>query len=176
MKKTSALFIVLIGLSLLARAQATTYKTMGVGVYLGVGGFPYGGENSGNLTLEFLGRPTTSDNFALGFRGQFAFAYDNNVYTSVCITSDYYLSRPENGVRVFAGGGLGIFNELSTTGNGDYFFKNFFNLNSGNFGFFPRIGIQAGRFRLSGEYDFTGGVNNYTAINLGFFFGDGSKK
>src|SRR5471030_3086337 len=121
---------------------------MGLGEYLGIGGFPYGGENAGNLTLEILGRTTTTDSFALGFRGQLAFAY-NNVYTSVCITSDYYLSRPENSVRIFAGGGLGIFNEISNTSGGEYFYNNFFNLNSGNFGFFPRIGIQAGRFRLS---------------------------
>jgi hypothetical protein len=164
MKKSSALLIVLISLGLFAKAQA----------YLGVGGFQHGKGVSGDLTLELSGRATATSNFFFGLRFQLA-ATPNNGYTSICITGDYYLSRPQNGLRIFAGAGFGGFNELSvTTGTADS--DHFFNLNNSNFGFFPRIGIEAGRFRLSGEYDFTGGTDNYAAVNLGFFFGDGRVK
>jgi len=164
MKKSSALFIIFISFCLFAKAQ----------VYLGAGGYPNGAAMSTDLTLEAHGRPTASDKFYLGLRGQLAFA-DHAAYTSICITTDYYFSRPENGFRIFAGGGFGGFNELSVR-NGTANSDNFFNLNNGNFGFFPRIGIEAGRFRLSAEYNITGGIDNYAAVNLGFFFGRGRRK
>ncbi len=168
MKKSFALFIVLICLGLFAKAQTTTYGP----VYLGIGGFQAGNGVSENLTLELRGRLTATSNFFFGTRGQLAFT-NNDVYSSICITGDYYFSPPENSVRIFAGGGLGGFNDLKVTAaNGD----NFFNFNNSTFGFFPRIGVEFWRFRLSGEYDFTRGINNYAAVNLGFLFGSVRKK
>jgi hypothetical protein len=151
LKKSSALFIVLISLCLFAKAQ----------VYLGVGGFPYGEVMSTDLTLELHIGPTATDKFALGARGQLAFAYQA-VYSSICLTADYYFSRPENGLRIFAGGGFGPFDESKE--------NNHANNPNNTLGLFPRIGIEAGHFRLSAEYDITGGINNYAAVNLGFFF------
>ena len=168
MKKIT-LLLILVCLGLFVKAQTTAY---GPG-YLGIGGFQDGKGVSGNLTFELYGRATTTSNFFFGLRFQFAVTPIAG-YTSVCLTGDYYLSRPENGLRIFAGAGLGGFDELTGgTGISD----NFLNLNSNaNFGFFPRVGIEAGRFRLSAEYDFTGGTDNYAAVNLGFFFGKSKKK
>src|SRR5580658_2600690 len=104
MKKSSALFIALICLSLFAKAQTTTYGP----VYLGIGGFPYSKGVSGDLTLELRGRVTPASNFLFGLRFQVA-ATPNTGYTSICIAGDYYFFRPENGLRVFAGAGLGGF-------------------------------------------------------------------
>ncbi len=167
--KKAILLLTLICFSLFAKAQTTTYNP----AYFGIGGFKDSKGVSGNLTFELHSDPKTADNFSFGVKFQFAVTPIAG-YSSVCLTSDYYLLRPGNGLRVFVGAGLGDFDELTGgTGISD----NFLNLNSKpNFGFFPRIGIEAGRFRLSAEYDFTGGTDNYYAINLGFFFGGRRKK
>ena len=170
MKKVFLLIVLVCSLSLIARAQTTVYRP----AYFGIGGFRGDNGVSGNLTFELHSDPKTASNFSFGLRFQLA-GTPKAGYVSVCLTSDYYLYRPENGLRVFAGAGLGGFDELKAgTGYSD----NLFNINSngGNFGFFPRVGIEAGRFRLSAEYDFTGGVDKYAAVDLGFFFGNSKKK
>lgn len=161
MKKTSVLLI-LICLSLFAKAQTPNDRR----VYLGAGGFQDSKGGSGDLTLEVRGRATTTSNFFFGLRFQIA-ATPGIGYTSICIAGDYYLSKPENSFRVFAGAGLGGFNENKGINDNS---AHFFDLNNGSFGFFPRVGVEVWRFRLSGEYDFTGGIKNYAAVNLGFFF------
>jgi len=155
MKKSSALFTVLISLCMFAKAQ----------LYLGAGGYPNGAAMSADVTLELHARSAIMNgNFSPGLRGQLAFA-QHAVYSSICLTPDYYFSRPRNGARLFAGGGLGPYDESKENNHPD---------NPKNtLGFFLRTGIEAGRFRLSGEYNITGGINNYAAINLGFFFGGG---
>jgi len=160
--KKKFLLLALICLSLFAKAQTITYRP----VYLGIGGFPYGKSFSADLALELRGRVTPASNFLFGLRFQVA-ATPNTGYTSICIASDYYFLRPENGVRVFAGAGLGGFNDIKRP-NDDT--EHFFDLNYANFGFFPRIGVDFWCFRLSAEYDFTGGTDNFAAVNLGFFF------
>ncbi|HZY36228.1 MAG TPA: hypothetical protein VFE53_06245 [Mucilaginibacter sp.] len=162
MKKSSTLFIALICFSLYAKAQTTTYRQ----VYLGVGGFPHSKGVSGDLTLELRGRVTSTSNFLFGVRFQVA-ATPNTGYTSICFVGDYYFTRPENGLRVFAGAGLGGFNDIKRPNDNT---EHFFDPNYSNFGFFPRIGVDFWRFRLSGEYNVTGGTDNYAAVNLGFFF------
>jgi hypothetical protein len=161
-KKTSALSIALVCLGLFSKAQTTTYRP----VYLGIDGFPYSKGVSGDLTLELRGRVTPTSNFLFGVRFQVA-ATPNTGYTSICFAGDYYFTRPENGLRIFAGAGLGDFNDIKRP-NDDT--EHFFDPNYGNFGFFPRIGVDFWRFRLSAEYDFTGGTGNYAAVNPGFFF------
>jgi len=147
-------------------SSAKAQKTTSGGIYLGIGALPYGNGLSGDLTLEALGGVTPASNFLLGFRFQIG-GTPNVGYTSICIASDYYIYRPKSGLRVFAGAGIGGFNPFTrATAFGDYFFD----LNDSNFGFLSRIGIEAGHFRLSGEYNFTGGINNYAAVNIGYFF------
>jgi hypothetical protein len=152
------LFIILMGLCLFAKAQ----------LYAGVGGYPYGEAISTDLTLELRIRGALMTNsFSPGLRAESASA-DKAFYTSICVTGDYYFSRHGNFLRVFAGGGLGGFNESKENGGN--------NKPNDLFGFFTRTGVETGRFRLSGKYDFTGGINNYAAVNLGFFFGGGGEK
>ena len=164
MKKSCILFIALIGLSLLARAQSLTYRTLKVD--LGLGGFPTVGKSgTGDITAEFHAR--SSDEFAFGLRGQITFA--EKAYGSVCFTGDYYIPGWDsaNGTRIFVGGGVGSFNESELLSNA---------AGTNNIGFFSRIGLEAGHFRLSAEYDVTGGIANYGSIGIGFFLGGSKKK
>jgi hypothetical protein len=164
-KKSSVLFIILMGLCLFAKAQ----------LYAGVGGYPSGSAMSTDLTLEIRLREALSTHrFMFGVRAQTASA-NKAFYTSISLTGDYYFTRPASGFCVFAGGGFGGYNDLRVS-NGTANSDNFFNLNNASFGFSPRVGIEAGRFRLSAEYNITGGINNYAAVNLGFFFGGGREK
>jgi hypothetical protein len=152
----------------LTKAQKPYYGAL----YIGVGGFNDREGLSGDLTLEARGRITRTSNFFFGLRFQLDFT-PRFGYTSTCVSGDYYVSRSKNGLRTFVGAGFGGFNELRQATAS---FDNIFNLNESNFGFFPRIGIESGSFRLSGEYNFTGGINNYAAINVGFLLGGGGKK
>ena len=46
-----------------------------------------------------------------------------------------------------------------------------------NFGFAPRIGINAGHFRIAAIYDYTGnGISNLFGIQIGFEIGGGRIK
>jgi hypothetical protein len=166
--KKIALLLTLVCLTLFAKAQTSPYGP----VYLGIGGFKDSKGVSGDMTLELRGRVSTTSNFFFGLRFQLA-GTPNSGYSSICISSDYYFAMAENGLRIFVGAGFGGFNDFKGATTDDF---NFFNLNSSNFGFFPRIGIEAWRFRLSAEYNFTGGTDNYAAVNLGFFFGGRKKK
>lgn len=163
MKKIS-LLLTLVCLCLFAKAQ----------LYAGVGGFPYGAATSTDMTLEIRIREALSiHKFIFGVRAQAA-STNQAFYTSISLTGDYYFTRPGSGFCIFVGGGLGGYNDIKVS-NGTANSDNFFDLNNSNFGFFPRVGIEAGRFRLSAEYNFTGGTDNYAAVSLGFFLGGWKK-
>jgi len=166
MKKTIIL-LTLVCLSQFVKAQTPGYRP----IYLGIGGFQDSKGSYGDMTLEVRGRATATSDFFFGVRFQLAVTPISG-YSSICIFGDYYFSRPENGLRIFAGVGFGGFNDFKVPNTDEI---NFFNLNTSNFGFFPRVGIEAGRFRLSAEYNFTGGTDNYAAVSLGFLFGGGKK-
>ncbi|HVS91243.1 MAG TPA: hypothetical protein VHE59_04365 [Mucilaginibacter sp.] len=146
---------------------------------------------------EFVLEPhyRVSDAVAVGFRmAGAALVYGNtsgsgtgtsgsgtaNIIYSWCPSLDFYLMN--GGFRPFIGGGAGLFYQGTVNVNGNSSGVN----NSGyvslgsKFGLFPRVGFEAGHFRLSAEYnvvgsDGNGNSLNYAAFNIGFFFGGGRR-
>jgi hypothetical protein len=175
--KKLLLFSALIAFAFFANAQSTTYHAFKVDLDLG-----YAGPSSGTATAgaAFAIEPhyRLSDDFALGFRFEgAALIYKTSegknkgsLLSSYCVTGDYYLAQ--NGFRPFIGAGAGFFQQQSVAANSGNV-----NLVPGatNFGFFPRIGFEAGHFRMSADYDVAGNNANYFAITLGVFFGGGKK-
>jgi len=166
MKKIIIITTFLVGFAI--RAQAQTYKPFKLD-------FDFGGDitsdNAVNVAFGVEPHYRFTDLFSLGFRIQAAIdlSLKNNgsgvnTYSSGCITGDFYLTKPESKVAIFAGGGLGDYTQVDTKNN-----------QTDNFGYFPRAGVEVGRFRGSLEYNFTGGVKDYLTISAGFFIG-GKKK
>lgn len=109
---------------------------------------------------------------------------------SIGLSYQYYLPVPK---RIFVGGGMAVFNPTN-----NFLMSNSDTQNERNrWGFFPRIGIDLGHFRLVAEYNFVGNMteyfstfgNNgipggfyesvnksYFSLKLGFFIGGGRKK
>jgi hypothetical protein len=166
----------LIGFSMLVNAQSTNFNSFKLD--LGVG---YATPSQGNTVAgaAFMLQPhyRLSDDFALGVRIEIVALLHTNyagnkvasALGSGCLSGEYYLSDKD--FRPFIGAGLGLFDQ-TTIGN---------NNGTGplvsprtiNFGAFPEIGFEYGHFRLSIDYDYTGGYNNYFAANIGAFFGGG---
>jgi hypothetical protein len=183
MRKLTLLFA-LIGFAFFANAQTTaTFKAFKVDIDFGYAipgssGTGVGGTKAGaTFTIEPHYR--LSDAFAVGLRVEGAgLAYitnsgsDNssvNLLTSYCATGDYYLSN--SGFRPFIGAGAGFFSQQSLAGS-----NNSVVVVAGatTFGFFPRVGFDAGHFRMSAAYDVVTN-NNYANFTIGFFLGGGKK-
>ena len=87
---------------------------------------------------------------------------------------EYFFNKEK--VRPFVGMGIGMYRRQShgisiTAGSvqiGDL------NRSVSNFGFAPRVGVNAGHFRLSTIFNFTGNdISNYFGINVGIEIGGG---
>ncbi|HEX3384584.1 MAG TPA: outer membrane beta-barrel protein [Mucilaginibacter sp.] len=181
--KKLLLFAALSSFAFLAEAQSTVYKAFKVDLDLG-----YAIPSSGNGTGTKAGATFTvephyrlSDDLAIGFRFEgAALGYEEfngtrnkvhiSVLTSYCPSLEYYFSK--GGFRPFAGAGAGIFSQqsVSTSSNTATLVPA-----GTNFGFFPRIGFEAGHFRASASYDIAGNNSNYVAFTIGAFFGGGKK-
>lgn len=89
-------------------------------------------------------------------------------------TGEYFFSLEK--VRPFAGIGVGMYTRQSygVSVNNNSIQVGDLNGTVRNFGFAPRIGLNAGHFRLSTIFNFTGNdISNYFGINIGFEFGGG---
>jgi hypothetical protein len=162
-------------------AGAMTYKAFKVDMDFGYAIPSAGTGTKAGATFTIEPHYRLSDAFALGIRFEGAgLGYENqtgttthikvSLLTSYCLTGDYYFSK--GGFRVFAGGGAGLFtqkSESATTGEGAVV------AGGTKFGVFPRIGFEAGHFRMSGAYDILGNNASYLAFTIGFFFGGGKK-
>jgi outer membrane protein X len=193
MKKLFLLFVFL-GLAIMLKAQtttsttsATTYKSFKVDL-----GFGYaiptansGGGTKAGATFTIQPHYRLSDDLALGLRLEGAglgYVNENSSDTkakvslliSYCATAEYYLA--DGGVRPFVGAGVGFFTQSSITADSESE-NNTGQLVAGGTkaGFFPEVGLEAGHFRLSADYDVVGNNNNYFAFKVGFFFGGGKK-
>ena len=181
MKKLLLLFA-LISISCLANAQST-YKAFKVDLDLGYA-IPSGTTGTGTKAgVTFTVEPhyRLSDDLAVGLRFEGAgLGYEDNsgtsnkvhisLLTSYCPTLEYYFSK--GGFRPFAGAGLGIFSQESVaTSNGSSTLVP----GASSFGFFPRVGFEAGHFRMSGAYNVVGNNQSYVAFTIGAFFGGGKK-
>ncbi len=193
MKKV-LLFSALIAFAYLANAQSTTapsstsspqspaYKAFKVDFDFGYAIPSNGTGTKAGATFTIEPHYRLSDAFALGFRFEGAgLGYETqqgtgtkvkvSLLTSYCLTGDYYFTH--TGFRAFAGGGAGIFSQNAVVGNlGDNVSAS---TSATRFGVFPRIGFEAGHFRMSAAYDIVGSNANYLAFTIGFFLGGGKK-
>jgi hypothetical protein len=181
--KKLLLLAALIAPAFFAKAQSSTYRAFKVDLDLGYA-IPSSGTGTGTkggVTVTVEPHYRLSDDIALGFRFEgAALGYPENdgttnkthfaLLTSYCPTFEYYFSK--DGFRPFAGAGAGIFSQESVKGsNGSAVL-----IPSGsNFGVFPRVGFEAGHFRMSAAYDIAGNNSNYLSFTIGVFFGGGKK-
>jgi len=184
--KKSLLIATFVACGFLAKAQSTKYHAFKVDVDFGYA-IPSSGSTGSNgvkagATFTIEPHYRLSDAFAVGLRiegAALAYAspngsggYDNAkaaILTSYCATGEYYLSN--NGFRPFVGGGVGFFTQSALKLlNSSYYLPS-----STGAGFFPRVGFEAGHFRMSGAYNIVGHNNSYLAFTIGAFFGGGKK-
>ena len=184
--KKSLLLSVLICAGFLANAQSTIYKAFKVDLDLGYA-IPSAGNGTGTkagATFTIEPHYRLSDDLAVGVRFEGAglgYEEDNgnggtkvkvSVLSSYCPTLEYYFSK--GGFRPFGGVGLGIFSQenvaSSSSGNGATLVPG-----ASTFGFFPRLGFEAGHLRVSATYDIVGNNSSYVAFTIGAFFGGGKK-
>ncbi|MEO1096977.1 MAG: hypothetical protein AAFX57_04400 [Bacteroidota bacterium] len=88
--------------------------------------------------------------------------------------TEYFFNTAQ--VRPFIGLGLGVFQRQSYGVNVGLTSVSVGELNSSltNFGFAPRVGVNAGHLRISGMMNFSGNdIANFFSLNVGFEFGGG---
>ena len=189
--KKLILLAVLAGFTSLVKAQSQDFHSFKFDIGLGFASPSNGSGTQGGATFTLQPHYRFSDGFALGFRMEAAaIGYKDNstgnvkvsALASGCLSGEFYLSN--KGFRPFIGAGIGEFDQETGTGNINNNNNSDNNNNGGvklsgrttNFGGYPVLGFEAGHFRMSVEYDFTGNSNDYVAIKIGSFFGGGRKK
>ena len=181
--KKILLFSVLISISILVSAQSTAYKAFKVDIGLGYA-IPSAGNGTGvkaGATFTIEPHYRLSDDLAVGLRLEgAALGYQEStgtgtktqvsVLTSYCPSIEYYFTK--EGFRPFGGVGAGIFSQQSVAGsNGSATLV----AGGSSFGFFPRLGFEAGHFRMAASYNIVGNSESYASFSIGAFFGGGKK-
>lgn len=214
MKKFLALFVffAVVGMT---TVHAQDYKPFRVGLGLGYAS-PSGEGAKGGVLFYVEPSYRVSDAIALGLKLEWALMYRGTTFMqngqnyagsgtisaagSYTVNGQYYFMN--GGFRPFVGAGLGLYSLASVSatfaGNGNNNTSTTGEEVSGGtkFGFYPRVGFDAGHFTLNIEYNIvpkstasvqfdnngviTNGTsetkNNYLAIRAGFFIGGGRKK
>jgi hypothetical protein len=192
MKKLTLLFALCAILTVAANAQE--YKKFKVGVGAGYA-VPGGSGAKGGLLWTIEPAYRLNDQLALGLRIEGAVlirGFSEDVgegvdldiagISSYTLNGNYYLSN--NNFRPFVGAGLGIFSLAAVKGSVDGSSTMTAAAAESKFGFYPRVGFDAGHFTLALEYnlipptDLGSDVevkNSYLGIRVGGFFGGGRK-
>lgn len=205
MKKTLLLLFIAASFA----AQAQDYKPVKVGIGLGYAS-PGGDGAKGGVLFYLEPAYRVTDQIAVGLRLESAVMargtsitatstttsvdLDVSATGSYTVNGQYYFSN--NTFRPFAGLGLGLYSlaavKASTSGSST---TSSITASTSEFGFYPRLGFDAGHFTMQVEYNiipatksqisistgtgFTTATseskNNYLAIKAGFFFGGGKK-
>lgn len=201
MKKSVLVALATIGAVTLSHAQydqdyAREFKPFRVGIGIGYA-VPGAGEGAGGGFLGYL-EPAyrATDQVLVGLRLEGAFLArglegvnqsdvegDASSVASYTLNSQYYFNN-EN-VRPFVGAGIGLFSlaavEFNTAANDPSADEVGAET---RFGFYPRIGVDAGHFTLTLDYNFVpptdipgGGEvkNNYLGIRAGISIGGGKE-
>jgi hypothetical protein len=187
--KKLLLLTAFISAAFLANAQSTTstpgstYKAFKVDLDFGyaIPSVSTGSGTKAGATFTVEPHYRLFDALAIGFRVEAAaLGYEQNngttnkvkvsVLSSYCPSLEYYLSNGD--FRPFVGAGAGIFSQQSLTATGG---NATLVPGASNFGFFPRVGFEAGHFRMSAAYDIVGSNSSYASFTIGFFFGGGKK-
>ena len=214
MRKFLALFV-FFAVAGFTTVHAQDYKPFRVGLGLGYASPAGEGAKAGVL---FYVEPSyrISDAIALGLKLEWALMFRATTLTqngqnyagsgsiaaagSYTVNGQYYFMN--GGFRPFVGVGLGLYSlasaNVSFAGNGNNNTSTTSEEASGGtkFGFYPRVGFDAGHFTLNLEYNIVpastsnvkvdnNGVittgtsetkNNYLGVRVGFFIGGGRKK
>lgn len=189
MSKISTIFSILMLMAVAAVAQE--YKPVRVGLGLGYANPSGSGAKAGVLFYLEPGY-RVSDQILANLRIEgavvargFADAVGESVEVDVAAISSYTLNGQyyfsNNNFRPFAGLGFGMYslagNSISIDG-GDGDTEIELEAES-KFGFYPRVGFDAGHFTLSLDYNIIpesdGIKNNYLGIRIGGFIGGGRK-
>lgn len=187
MKKMPLLILMCLPLTGLSQNYRKAYFALDLGIPLG--------KNSGIGSISLEPSYRINDKMSAGFRiehnGLFSMNGSNNQYVaSIGLSYQYYLPFKS---RIFVGGGLALFNPSN-----NFFVSNTDTKNERNrLGFFPRVGVDLGHFRVMAEYNFVGNMTEYIStfgnagipggyfqsidksyfnFKIGFFVGGGRKK
>ena len=183
MKKLLIAFLVIVT-ALTVNAQSDQFKAFKVDVGLGYA-IPTtgGGSVKGGFVFTVEPHYRLTNELALGLRfegaalGHAIIADQNSsvsisVLNSYCATGEYYLSNKK--FRPFVGAGMGIFKSASISSDSYSGGSSYAIPGATNFGAFPRVGFEAGHFRMSAEYNIVKD-NSYLSFKIGAFFGGGRK-
>jgi hypothetical protein len=193
-KKMTVLAVIL--LTATATLYAQDYKKFRVGIGLGYA-MPSGEGSKGGVMLDYL-EPgyRLNDNILVNLRMGLAVVargtttatnYDIDVAAigSYSLNGQYYFT--DEGFRPYAGLGLGLFSLAAVSASGDANGNSTtgdVSVSQSKFGFYPRIGFDAGHFTLNIDYnivptttgaDGTKFKNSYLGIRIGGYFGGGRK-
>lgn len=199
MKKSILIVLITFAAVSVSRAQYDQeydreFKPFKFGVGIGYG-VPGAGEGAGGGFIGYL-EPAyrATDQVSIGLRLEGAFIVrgvegvndrdvsgDASSVASYTLNSQYYFTNET--VRPFVGAGIGLFSLAATEFNTAGSDPNADEVGAETrFGFYPRIGVDAGHFNLSLDYniipptDVPGGGevrNNYLGIRLGVSIGGG---
>jgi hypothetical protein len=164
-------------------AQSTTYHAFKVDIDLGyaIPSAGNGGGTKAGVTFTVEPHYRLSDDLALGFRFEGAgLGYQDvttgttkthvSLLTSYCPSIEYYFAK--TGFRPFGGAGAGLFSQQAVSGsNGNVVLAP----SASSIGFFPRVGFEAGHFRMAAAYNVVGHSSSYASFTIGVFFGGGKK-
>ena len=175
----------LLGVAFFGNAQSTAFKPFKFDFAVGYG-IPAGSGSSAGVILALEPKYSINNNITLGLRFEGAVlakaSYDANTgvtkadahfNASYLATGDYFFNT--NSFRPFVGLGVGLFNSVAAaadnTGTAEA------SVSTNKFGAAPRVGFEAGHFRMGVEYNIAGKSgsinNNYLGIKIGFFVGGG---
>jgi len=212
--KKLLLLVVFFAVTGLVAVNAQDYKPFRVGLGLGYAS-PAGDGAKGGVLLYLEPSYRVTDAIAVGLKAEAAIMFRGTTITqngqsyagsgsvsgagSYTLNGIYYFTP--SGFRPYAGVGLGIYSiasaSVSFAGNGNTQTSSQSETVSGGskFGFYPRVGFDAGHFTMNIEYNIvpaststltvtSGGAvttaktetkNNYLGIRIGFFIGGGKK-
>lgn len=185
--KKIVLGALILGSAFISSAQSTVFKPFKVDLALGYA-MPGGSGSKAGVLFAVEPKYAINDNIALGLRMEAAVMARANVNSandqfdadvkasgSYVATGDYYFNT--NSFRPFAGVGAGLYTIAAAYGdsNGEVVEL----AASNKFGAMPRVGFEAGHFRMAVEYNIVGKSgsinNNYLGIKIGAFIGGGRK-
>jgi opacity protein-like surface antigen len=185
--KKLLLFFALVIFSYLAQAQSSDYHAFKFDLDFGyaIPSNSAGSSVKAGATFTLEPHYRLSDDFAVGLRIEgAALGYETDpnsdnssvnisAIASYCATGDFYLAN--GGFRPYVGGGVGFFLQQALNVDENSGESTTLTPRSTKFGFFPRVGFEAGHFRVSASYNVLGNNSDYAAFTLGFFFGGGKK-
>lgn len=194
--------------------KAQDYKPFRVGLGLGYAA-PAGDGAKGGVLFYLEPSYRVMDKLAVGLKAEWAvmvrgasytangqsYAYNGSASAAGSYTLNGQWYFTDSGFRPFAGLGFGIYQLASASvsgfGNGNTQVTNQSDAVSAGtkFGFYPRVGFDAGHFTMNIEYNIIGAntntiqvdnngtvttakvdsKNNYLGVRIGFFIGGGKK-